>query len=288
MNAIRFSDLAGSLLRRISRWCGAAEISQRRITRFLGTVGGETGPLRGGTAPRTVAVVIPCYGHASFLPAALTSLAKQSRLPDEIIAVDDHSPDATGTILEEGFERLRESGGVRCTLLTNERNRGQAYSLNRAIAAAESELVMILNDDDYLLHDAIALMLDLFQRCREVVLIGGTSIHFCGDDQLARLSGTARPLAGEAAVPLTVRRPNDVRAYRRYNDLNMTHSGSCFLKSAWQVVGGYCPDKRRRLVPFSDRDFQLRVNALYPVAVSTQVPFSLWRCDSSVDQGRDS
>jgi hypothetical protein len=68
----------------------------------------------------------------------------------------------------------------------------------------------------------------------------------------------------------------------------MTHSGSCFLKSAWAVVGGYRPDKSERIVPYSDRDFQLRVNAVWPVAVAYETPFSFWRNDSSLDSGRDS
>jgi hypothetical protein len=63
----------------------------------------------------------------------------------------------------------------------------------------------------------------------------------------------------------------------------MTHTGSCFLNAAWEVVGGYAVDKRKRVVPFSDRDFQLRVASLWPVAVSNATPFSLWRRDSSVD-----
>jgi GT2 family glycosyltransferase len=218
----------------------------------------------------------------------LTSIANQNRLPDEVIAVDDHSPDETGSVLEEQLERLRERGDVHCTLLTNERNRGQAYSLNRAIAEADSDLIMILNDDDYLLPGAIGLMLDLFQRYRDVVLIGGTSLQFTSDAQLTTLSVTGRNAHTGEALVLSVRQPADVPGYKRYNDLNMTHSGSCFLKSAWKAVGGYNPDKRTRIVPFSDRDFQLRVNALFPVAVSSEVSFSCWRSGSSVDCGRDS
>lgn len=34
--------------------------------------------------------------------------------------------------------------------------------------------------------------------------------------------------------------------------------------------------------------FQLRLNALFPVAISPDVPFSFWRRGSSVDQGRNS
>jgi hypothetical protein len=79
-----------------------------------------------------------------------------------------------------------------------------------------------------------------------------------------------------------------VRRYRKYNDLNMAHSGSCFYKAAWEGVGGYLADKAERVVPFSDRDFQMRVNTVWPVAVAYETPFTLGRLGSSVDAGINS
>lgn len=280
----RLQDRTNNLCRKVARLLGAPEISQQRIRRFLDRITETVEPARSEIPPSTLAVVIPCYGHASYLTTALDSIAKQTRLPNEVIAVDDHSPDHSAALLEEPFSRLREQQ-VHCSLLINDSNRGQAFSLNRGIAAAGSELVMILNDDDYLMHDAVATALELFERQSEVVMVGGKSIHFCRDEELALHSKIGR--AGGSML-LHISHPADVRSYRQYNDLNMTHSGCCFLRSVWEKVGGYYPDKHTRLVPFSDRDFQLRVNALFPVAVSPDVPFSFWRSGSSVDQGRDS
>lgn len=58
-------------------------------------------------------------------------------------------------------------------------------------------------------------------------------------------------------------------------------------RSAWEVVGGYRPDVSSRVDPHSDRDFQLRVAALYEVAVIDD-PLVWWRSDSSVDAGLNS
>ncbi|MEI6704039.1 MAG: glycosyltransferase family A protein [Deltaproteobacteria bacterium] len=282
----RLNDRLNSICRKVSRLFGTTEISQRRIRKFLDTVS-IVEPLRSEIPPVSVAVVIPCYGHSSFLVSTLESIANQSRHPDEVIAIDDCSPDQSSEVLEKELARLRERGNIRCTLLKNDRNRGQAFTLNRGIAAAGSELIMILNDDDYLMHDAVATQFELFERYTEAVMIGGTSIHFCGNEELELHPKTGRSIPGVEKVALSVSLPSDVRSFRHYNDLNMTHSGCCFLKSVWEKVGGYYSEKNKRLVPFSDRDFQLRVNALFPVAVSNDVPFSFWRSDSSVDQGRD-
>jgi GT2 family glycosyltransferase len=177
--------------------------------------------------------------------------------------------------------------GGRYSLLINDRNLGQAASLNRAISTASSDLIMILNDDDYLMHDAVESMLDLFDKHRDVALIGATSIHFEGDEALAAAQKVSIAYAAPGLLP-TVYRPEDVAGYRDYTDLNMTHSSSSFLKVAWEAVGGYQVDKKRRVVPFSDRDFQLRVNAVWSVAVACETPYSFWRSDSSVDRDRNS
>jgi glycosyltransferase involved in cell wall biosynthesis len=236
--------------------------------------------------PRSIAVVVPCYNHAAYLPRAFESVVAQTRQPDEAIFVDDASPDDTTQVLR-GLLAAHASvpmGSYR--LLVNDRNIGQAATLNRAIAAASTDLIMVLNDDDYLMHDAVESMLDLFARHQEVALIGAMAIHFAGDDELAaapKLS-TAHGMPGS---PLTIHLPDDVHRYRRYTDLNMTHSGSCFRKVAWAAVGGY-RQKPERCVPHSDRDFQLLVNCLWPVAVAYETPYSFWRSDSSVDSGFES
>ena len=234
-------------------------------------------------APRSITVVVPCFKHAEYLPRAFESLVAQTRLPDEVIFINDCSPDDTAAVLAGLLAAHPCPAEGRCSTLVNDRNLGQAASLNRAISAASGDLIMVLNDDDYLMHDAVASVLALFERHRDLALIGSHSIHFVGDDALAAAPKVSSAYA-EAGPPLTIHRVEDVAGYRNYNDLNMTHSGCTFFKVVWEAVGGYQADKKRRVVPFSDRDFQLRVNAAWPVAVAYQTPYVLWRADSSVDR----
>ena len=46
----------------------------------------------------TVGVVIPARDEATRLPALLTSLARQSPAPDQVVVVDDQSADATAAV----------------------------------------------------------------------------------------------------------------------------------------------------------------------------------------------
>jgi GT2 family glycosyltransferase len=204
------------------------------------------------------------------------------------VFINDASPDETGKILKELVRTNEFAREIEFRILTNEVNEGQSVSLNRGISAVNDDLVMVLNDDDYLMHDAVEIVVDLFIRNRDVFLIGSSHIEFTSDEELASGPKMIHGLTPSVCIRLTGHNPEDVAGYRNCNDLNMTHSGSCFLKSAWQTVGGYLPKGRKRVVPFTDRDFQLRINALFPVAVSYEIPFVYWRRNSSVDNGINS
>jgi glycosyltransferase involved in cell wall biosynthesis len=236
-----------------------------------------------------VAVIMPCYNHAAYLEAALASLAAQTYRPFEIVCVEDHSTDDTWSRLQRACAQL--PAGIRSTLLRTPHNSGQAAAINLGVASSESAAFMILNDDDYLMHDALEAAVEILKREADLFLLGATAIHIAGADQL--MADDPRLLIRNlipdyARISLTYYQPADVLNFTRPNDLNMSHSGSIFFKAAWQAVGGYQSDKSRRVIAYSDRDFQLRMASLFPVAVSAQVPFAYWRSDSSVDQGRNS
>jgi glycosyltransferase involved in cell wall biosynthesis len=261
---------------------GRLGFSQRRLKQFaremqrVSTAGLPPEP------PESIALVVPCFKHAAYLPEMLDSVVSQTRAPDEVIFVDDCSPDATGDTLKSFIAKHSGPGGVRWQVLVNDRNAGQAASLNRGIEAASTDLIMILNDDDYLMHDAVDSQLGLFRQHRDVALIGAEHVGFAGRDALA----AAPKLSSAHATPeptLVLHRPDEVLAFRYVDQLDMTHSGLCFRKSAWERVGGYQVDKKKRVTRFSDRDFQLRVAALWPIAIVRNKPFAFWRKDSSVD-----
>lgn len=276
-----------TIVKKIRRLAGLPDISPARIQEFLATAPSAP-PCVTALEKRSLAIIVPCFGHARFLNTMLTSITSQTRMPDEVIVVNDDSPDGSGDILERFIRERLALGCTRFSLIRNSSNAGQAASLNVGISRAASDLIMILNDDDYLMHDAVELVFALFGRYRDVALTGGSSIHFSSDEDLRNADKHISSHVAPDSLTLDVRSPGDVLHYRNYNDLNMTHSGCTFLKSAWELAGGYFPDKRKRLVPFSDRDFQLRVNALFPVALSARIPFSFWRSNSSVDAGRNS
>jgi GT2 family glycosyltransferase len=263
------------------------EISQRKVRAFLQAKRDTSKAFIFPAISPSVAIVIPCYGHAPFLKEMFESIKQQTLAPNQVIFVVDYSPDASAEILEELIRGHQGQANTELILLRNEKNLGQAASLNKGIEYSSCDLIIILNDDDYLMHDCVETAIQLLGKYPQAALLGGHSLHF-SSGKLVNTPKIIQSICPLDQIEIDFRPPEKALQYRKYNDINMTHSGSCFYKSAWQAIGGYYPDKSERLVHFSDRDFQLRMNAIFPVILSNITPLSCWRNDSSVDQGVNS
>jgi len=100
--------------------------------------------MRVGAAYR-VAVIIPVY-RAAFLSEALDSVFGQTHPADEVIVVDDGSPD--GELLSQALQPY----GNRVRFL-RQSNAGAAAARNKGLAAATTDLVAFLDADDRWLPD---------------------------------------------------------------------------------------------------------------------------------------
>jgi len=263
------------------------EISQGKVKAFIKSNISIEKPNFASTSKPTIAIIIPCYGHAPFLPEMFESIRLQTTAPNQVIFVVDRSPDNSLEILQSLISKHQSAMASELVILQNESNSGQAASLNKGIEYSHSDLIMILNDDDYLMHDSIEVTYKILKKYPDAALLGGHSLHF-GSDELKNTTKLIESICPAENIEIDLRNSSQTLSYRKYNDINMTHSGSSFYKSAWKTIGGYYPDKSKRLVHFSDRDFQLRMNALFTVALSNITPLSCWRNDSSVDQGVNS
>jgi glycosyltransferase involved in cell wall biosynthesis len=235
-----------------------------------------------------LAIVVPCYGHEKYLPDAFESIISQTELPDEVIFVDDGSPDNTAAVITEliaNYEKIN-AGSIRFNLHRNSKNLGQSAAINKGVELAESDLVMVLNDDDYLMNDLVEVTKFLFKNNPDLALLGGSNIAF---RSMAEITPDAKKISSfvkKESIKLRITTPADAINFEDYCSLNMTHTGSTFVKPKAIAAGLYYPYKKDRIVHFSDRDFQIRLNLLYPAGTTSEIPFCFWRNDSSVDNGR--
>jgi glycosyltransferase involved in cell wall biosynthesis len=95
-------------------------------------------------APR-VSVVIPCHNYGRFLREAVDSVMTQTRVPDEVVVIDDGSTDDTPVVLAE---LCAEHAVIQA--LSRSPARGVAATRNDAIAMTTGDLVVNLDADDRL------------------------------------------------------------------------------------------------------------------------------------------
>ncbi len=113
----------------------------------------------------TLSVVIPNYNHAQYLPINLRAILSQSRLPDEVIVVDDASTDNSLEVLA-AFEREHP----RLRVIRNEVNRGAEFALNRGTDEATSDYVFWSGADDYVKPGFVEKSMKLLARHPQAAL----------------------------------------------------------------------------------------------------------------------
>lgn len=109
-----------------------------------------------------VTILLTCYNHIKYLPAALDGVRAQAFRDYEIIAIDDGSTDGTR-------EWLSEQKDVRCVF--NEENLGTYETLNVGLRLASGEFIAVLNDDDLWMPDKLLRQVELLDRYPKVGLV---------------------------------------------------------------------------------------------------------------------
>ena len=105
-------------------------------------------------SPDTITVIVTSADYGFFLPTCLDSVLLQTRLPDQLIFLDDGSVDHSVDIWRRYkplFRSRISSANQKCSIseITGEW-RGRVDSLNVAMACVTSDLVLIVDADDIL------------------------------------------------------------------------------------------------------------------------------------------
>lgn len=117
-------------------------------------------------SPPTISVIIPAYQAASYLDAALGSVAAQTHRADEVVVIDDASVDETGLIAERWAHLLP------INLIRKTTNEGLGAARATGIAASSGELLALLDSDDVWFPDHLGVLLDQYRRRPGVVTAG--------------------------------------------------------------------------------------------------------------------
>jgi glycosyltransferase involved in cell wall biosynthesis len=95
------------------------------------------------SAQNRISLVIPYYNEAAFLPRTLRSFLAQTRLPDQIILVDNGSTDGS----EAACRALLEGSGIPEVIFLHEPRPGKIFALEAADASVTGDLVAFADAD---------------------------------------------------------------------------------------------------------------------------------------------
>jgi glycosyltransferase involved in cell wall biosynthesis len=191
-----------------------------------------------GAVRRSIACVIPTHGRPDQLERSLASVLAQTRLPDEVIVVDDLAHPPTAALVVRIAEQHR-SVRVQYLQVADRAGRpGASRSRNAGAASSASDIVGFLDDDDEWLPE--------FLHATETMMASG------GYDAVAAWMRKRRNET-EIDGPLL---PRDVIAAEVLAN-NPGFTGSTFVISrhAYDVLGGF----DEQLPVSNDKDFLYRL-----------------------------
>lgn len=205
----------------------------------------NSGPGPGARTDRNmdISVIIPTWNRAGHITTALQSVFAQTRLPAEVIVVDDGSEDDTRTRVLREFPEVR---------YIYQQNRGVSSARNTGIRAASGDWIALLDSDDRWQADKLAL------QCRHIEEQPSYRIAHC-DETWIRNGVRVNPMKKHAkrgghifrhCLPLCAISPSAVLIHR----------------SVFDAVGLF----DEQLPACEDYDLWLRICARYPVLFTNE------------------
>jgi hypothetical protein len=117
-----------------------------------------------------LSAVITAYNCAGTIAEAIDSVLGQTRLPDEIVVVDDGSTDQTRQVVAASIEKGGPGAGVRYIYQANQ---GAGAARNRGIGETSGELIAFLDGDDVWLPEKCRMQEEIFLARPQVNLVSG-------------------------------------------------------------------------------------------------------------------
>lgn len=112
-------------------------------------------------APLRIAAIIPTYKRAALVSRSIDSVLAQTRPVDEVIVVDDGSPDNTAEVVAAYGDRVR---------YVRQNNGGLSAARNTGVRVSTCDWVAFLDDDDEWLPNKIEKQIEALEQTPDAVL----------------------------------------------------------------------------------------------------------------------
>jgi glycosyltransferase involved in cell wall biosynthesis len=136
-------------------------------------------------------IMIPCYNYARFLRDCVASVLSQYHRDLRVLIVDDASTDDTPAVCAELAAQDQRVGVLRHNV-----NRGHIATYNECIDLAQSDYMLILSADDFLMPRALGTALAVLDGLPDAGMVCGGWVNYSAGDPLPP------PTTGQARVAL--------------------------------------------------------------------------------------
>lgn len=116
-----------------------------------------------------VSVLIVSYNTRDMTIACIESVKHHTTLPNEIIVVDNNSPDGSAMAIRKSHPDMK--------LIASDDNLGFARANNHASQHAQGEFLLLLNPDTLLIDDAIDSIVSFAERNPDAGIWGGRTLY---------------------------------------------------------------------------------------------------------------
>ena len=201
-----------------------------------------------------VSVVIACYNHGRFLPAALESVLAQDYAEIELIVVDDGSTDETPAA----------AGHYPAIRYLRQENQGSGAAKRHGLEASAGTFLMFLDADDTLLPGAVESLVRCLEERPDCAYSYGHQ-QFIDD---AGVVITSRPRRAERYQMCI--RDDPYRHMLRTNHPIRVSGAVCYRTELLRRSGGHAVD----LEGAEDLDVNLRLAREHPICCNDRIVLS--------------
>lgn len=174
-------------------------------------------------------VTIANYNGRAMLAEMLASVARQTLAPAEVVVVDDCSEDDSIDYLQANWPQVR--------IVKQPERRGVTAALNACLAAAQTELVGLFNNDMELAPDCLAELVAEIERHPRIGSVTPKMLDFA---ERSSLDGAGDALSWRGGGRRRGHEQRDVGQYEEAQEVFGPCGGAAlYRRSALDAVGGF-------------------------------------------------
>jgi glycosyltransferase involved in cell wall biosynthesis len=205
-----------------------------------------------------ISVVIPLYNKKESISRALESVLSQTKMPMEIVIVNDGSTDDSEKVVEKFDQSLIK--------LVNQSNSGVSAARNKGIEIAKGEWIAFLDADDEWMPHQVATYLELIQNVPDAGMVATSYLNGDYKGQTSKIIIKKLNLTKEGRVV------NYFEAASKSNPIIWT-SAVCIKKQFIIEAGGFPVGVKSG----EDLLTWAKIAVLHPIAYSTKPGAIFWQ-----------